>query len=93
MHMDPFVPNQGKRDKGLRLADGMALAIEPMLTLGRGAVRELEDGWTVVTRDGSRAAHVEHSVAITDDGISVLTAPDRGAAGLAQYGIVPVDLD
>jgi len=93
MHMDPFVPNQGKRNKGLRLADGMALAIEPMLTLGRSQTRELDDGWTVVTRDGSRAAHVEHSVAITDDGISVLTAVDRGAAGLDQYGITPIDPD
>ena len=93
MHMDPFVPNQGRRNKGLRLAGGMALAIEPMLTLGRAQTRELDDGWTVVTRDGSRAAHVEHSVAITDEGISVLTAPDRGVAGLEQYGIAPVDLD
>ena len=92
MHMDPFVPNQGRRNKGPRLADGMALAIEPMLTLGRSQTTELDDGWTVVTRDGSRAAHVEHSVAITDDGISVLTAHDRGAAGLDQYGITPVDL-
>lgn len=93
MHLDPFVPNQGKRGKGLRLVDGLALAIEPMLTLGRQQTRELEDGWTVVTRDGSRAAHVEHSVAITADGISVLTAPDRGAARLAAFDVVPVDLD
>jgi methionyl aminopeptidase len=93
MHLDPFVPNQGKRNKGQRLADGMGLAIEPMLTLGRSQTRELDDGWTVVTRDGSRAAHVEHSVAITDDGISVLTATDRGAAALARYDITPVDLD
>ncbi len=93
MHMDPFVPNQGKRGKGLRLVEGMALAIEPMLTLGRHQTRELDDGWTVVTRDGSRAAHVEHSVAITADGISVLTAPDRGAARLAAFDVVPVDLD
>ena len=83
MHMAPFVPNQGKRGKGPRLIPGMALAVEPMITLGRPATRELADGWTVVTKDGSRAAHVEHSIAITEDGVSVLTAADAGAAGLA----------
>lgn len=93
MHMEPFVPNQGKRGRGIRLVPGMALAIEPMLTLGRPATRELDDGWTVVTRDGARAAHVEHSIAITSDGVSVLTASDRGTAALAEYGVQPVDLD
>jgi methionyl aminopeptidase len=93
MHMAPFVPNQGKRGKGLRLIPGMALAVEPMITLGRPATRELADGWTVVTKDGSRAAHVEHSIAITDDGVSVLTAADAGVAGLARFGVVPVSLD
>ncbi len=93
MHMAPFVPNQGKRGKGPRLIPGMALAVEPMITLGRPATKELGDGWTVVTRDGSRAAHVEHSIAITEDGVSVLTAMDAGAAGLAQFGIIPVSLD
>ena len=63
MHMAPFVANQGKRGKGPRLLPGMALAIEPMVTLGRPATRELADGWTVVTRDGARAAHFEHSIA------------------------------
>ncbi|WP_020668405.1 type I methionyl aminopeptidase [Amycolatopsis nigrescens] len=75
MHMDPFLPNIGKPGKGPRLKPGMALAIEPMLTAGGGETRELEDGWTVVTADGSRAAHWEHSVAITEDGPWVLTAP------------------
>jgi methionyl aminopeptidase len=93
MHMAPFVPNQGKRGKGPRLIPGMALAVEPMITLGRPATRELADGWTVVTKDGSRAAHVEHSIAITDDGVSVLTAADAGVAGLARFGVVPVSLD
>jgi methionyl aminopeptidase len=74
MHMDPFLPNVGKPGKGPRLKPGMALAIEPMLTAGGGETRELEDGWTVVTVDGSRAAHWEHTVAITDDGPWVLTA-------------------
>jgi methionyl aminopeptidase len=93
MHMDPFVPNYGRQGKGLKLPAGTALAIEPMLTLGTGASRELADHWTVVTKDGSRAAHVEHSVAITDDGICVLTAADGGAAGLAAFDITPVSLD
>src|ERR1700712_1417775 len=93
MHMDPFIPNQGKRGKGPRLAPGMALAIEPMLTLGKPSTRELDDGWTVVTRDGARAAHFEHSVAVCSDGISVLTAPDRGVAGLARFGVEPISLD
>jgi len=93
MHMEPFIPNQGKRGKGLRLSPGMALAIEPMLTLGRPATKELNDGWTVVTRDGARAAHFEHSIAIMADGVSVLTAPDAGAAGLAALGVAPIPLD
>lgn len=92
MHMAPFVPNAGKRGKGERLVPGMALAIEPMLTLGRPATDELDDGWTVVTRDGARAAHTEHSIAICSDGVCVLTALDGGAAGLAPFGITPVDL-
>ncbi len=93
MHMAPFVANQGKRGKGPRLAPGTALAIEPMITLGRPATRELSDGWTVVTRDGARAAHCEHSIAISEEGVSVLTAADAGTAGLAQVGVVPISLD
>jgi methionyl aminopeptidase len=75
MHMDPFLPNYGRPGKGSRLRVGMAIAIEPMLTLGSPRTDELADGWTVVTRDGSRAAHWEHTVAITEDGPWVLTAP------------------
>ena len=93
MHMEPFIPNQGKRGKGPRLVPGMALAIEPMLTLGRPATKELADGWTVVTRDGARAAHFEHSVGILDEGICVLTAADSGASALAEFDVVPVSLD
>ncbi len=93
MHMDPFVPNFGRQGKGLRLVPGMALAIEPMLTLGTGSSRELADHWTVISKDGSRAAHVEHSVAILDEGICVLTAVDGGAAGLAPFGVTPISLD
>src|SRR5699024_9272663 len=74
MHMDPHVLNYGKRGKGMVLLEGMCLAIEPMTTLGRHTVVTLDDEWTVVTRDGKRAAHFEHSVAITADGPLVLTA-------------------
>lgn len=73
MHMDPFLPNVGRPGRGPRLVTGMALAIEPMLTAGSDKTEELDDGWTVVTVDGSRAAHWEHSIAITDDGPVVLT--------------------
>jgi methionyl aminopeptidase len=75
MHMDPFLPNFGDPGQGPRLVPGMALAVEPMLTAGDPETRELEDGWTVVTADGSRAVHWEHTVAITDDGPRVLTLP------------------
>ncbi|OLF16440.1 type I methionyl aminopeptidase [Actinophytocola xanthii] len=75
MHMEPFLPNYGKPGKGPRLRVGMAIAIEPMLTLGGEETVELEDGWTVVTADSSRAAHWEHTVAVTEDGPWVLTAP------------------
>ena len=75
MHMDPFLPNHGAPGQGPRLVPGMALAVEPMLTAGDPETRELDDGWTVVTADGSRAAHWEHSVAVTDDGPRILTVP------------------
>lgn len=83
MHMAPAVPNYGRAGRGPILTAGMALAIEPMLVLGAPQTRQLDDGWTVVTQDGSWAAHFEHTVAITDDGPWVLTAEDGGAAGLA----------
>jgi methionyl aminopeptidase len=73
MHMDPFLPNVGRPGRGPRLVPGMALAVEPMLTAGSEKTEELDDGWTVVTVDGSRAAHWEHSVAVTEDGPLVLT--------------------
>jgi methionyl aminopeptidase len=75
MHMEPFLPNFGRPGRGPRLRTGMALAVEPMLTLGGPDTDELPDGWTVVTSDGSRAAHWEHSVAVTDEGPWVLTDP------------------
>ena len=87
MHMAPHILNYGRAGKGPRLTPGMALAIEPMVTLGERATHELEDGWTVVTADGSWAAHWEHTVAILDDGPWVLTAEDGGRAELARRGI------
>ena len=73
MHMDPFLPNVGRPGRGPRLVPGMTLAIEPMLTAGSEKTEELDDGWTVVTVDGSRAVHWEHSIAVIDDGPLVLT--------------------
>jgi methionyl aminopeptidase len=74
MHMDPPVPNYGRAGRGPRLQPGMALAIEPMVMLGGAETILLDDGWTVITADGSWAAHFEHTVAITPDGPLVLTA-------------------
>ena len=73
MHMDPFLPNEGSPGRGPLLAPGSVLAIEPMLTLGTGKTRVLDDDWTVTTTDGSRAAHWEHTVAVTEDGPRMLT--------------------
>jgi methionyl aminopeptidase len=87
MHMAPHILNYGRPGKGPRLVPGMALAIEPMVTLGSRTTEELDDGWTVVTADGSWAAHWEHTVAILEDGPWVLTAPDGGRAELSRRGI------
>ncbi|HZY76135.1 MAG TPA: type I methionyl aminopeptidase [Jatrophihabitantaceae bacterium] len=87
MHMDPHILNYGRPGKGSRLVPGMAVAIEPMITLGSRATREHDDGWTVSTVDGSWSAHWEHTVAILDDGPWVLTAPDGGRARLAELGV------
>ncbi|MFE9251640.1 type I methionyl aminopeptidase [Streptomyces sp. NPDC007088] len=76
MHEDPSVPNEGPAGRGLPLRHGLVLAIEPMLIAGGGdGFRTDPDGWTLRTEDGSRAAHVEHTVAITDAGPRILTAP------------------
>ena len=91
MHMDPPVPNYGRAGRGPRLRPGMALAVEPMVTLGSAETLLLEDGWTVRTADGSRAAHFEHTVAITADGPWVLTAEDGGQAGLARGAAIALD--
>ena len=73
LHEDPQVPNFGASAKGVRLKAGMVLAIEPMVNQGSYEVQVLEDGWTVVTRDGRLSAHFEHTVAITDKGPDILT--------------------
>jgi methionyl aminopeptidase len=73
MHMDPFLPNEGAPGRGPYLAPGSVLAIEPMLTLGTARTKVLADEWTVITSDGSRAAHWEHTVAATEDGPRILT--------------------
>src|SRR6188472_2045370 len=78
LHEDPQIANYGEPGHGPRLAEGMVLAIEPMVNMGKPAVRVLSDGWTAVTRDGSLSAHFEHTVAVTKDGPLVLT--ERSAA-------------
>lgn len=79
MHMEPFLSNVGAPGHGPRLVVGSVLAIEPMLTLGTADTEELSDGWTVVTADGSHAAHWEHTVAVTESGPRILTQrPDTG---------------
>lgn len=76
MHEAPHVPNEGRPGRGLQLRPGLVIALEPMLLAGgRDTYRTDPDGWTVRTSDGSRAAHVEHTVAVTDDGPCVLTLP------------------
>ncbi len=72
-HEDPQVPNHGKPRRGIRLQAGLTIAIEPMVNVGGPMTRTLADKWTVVTLDGTRSAHVEHTVAVTDDGPRVLT--------------------
>jgi methionyl aminopeptidase len=73
LHEEPPVPNYGEPDRGLRLREGMVLAIEPMVNAGSHEVEIKEDGWTAVTKDGSWAAHFEHSVAITKNGPFILS--------------------
>jgi len=87
MHQPPDVPNWGRPHRGPRIMAGMALAIEPMLTLGGERVVEGADEWTVSTADGSWAAHWEDTVAVMPDGLWVLTEPDGGAAELAARGV------
>lgn len=87
MHMAPDVPNVGPAGRGPQLVPGLVVAVEPMITLGAPDNVTLDDDWTVVTMDGSLAAHWEHTVAVTSTGPWVLTARDGGAAELAALGV------
>lgn len=87
MHMDPQVPNYRCSGPGPALVPGTTIAIEPMITLGEQDNRVLGDDWTVVTADGRRAAHWEHTVALTGDGVWILTALDGGQQALAEHGV------
>lgn len=87
MHQEPHVLNYRTRDRGPKLKPGVCLAIEPMLTAGDPRTRLMPDGWTVKTVDGRWAAHWEHSVALHDGGLWVLTARDGGEAALAAVGV------
>ena len=94
LHEEPQVPNYGEPGHGPRLVEGMVLAIEPMVSMGKPAVKVLRDGWTAVTRDGSLAAHFEHSVAVTADGPFVLSRPPQEAGpgdGAAAMTWAPLD--
>ncbi|WGW14100.1 type I methionyl aminopeptidase [Saxibacter everestensis] len=93
MHQPPDVLNYRASNLGPKVKPGLCLAIEPMLVAGDIATRVLDDDWTVVTEDKRNAAHWEHSVAVHDGGIWVLTAPDGGAAKLAELGVTVAPLD
>ncbi len=88
MHQDPHVLNYGRPGRGPKLEKGLALAIEPMVNLGGPDTVELDDGWTVVTRDGSWSAHFEHTFTLTDEGPTVLTSFDGGRAKFAELGLL-----
>lgn len=87
MHMEPSVPNVGRRGRGPSIVEGLALAVEPMVTLGSKHTDVLGDEWTVATVDGSMSAHFEHTFTVTPQGAWVLTAVDGGEARLAALGV------
>ena len=87
MHQPPNVPNVGRPRRGVKLVKGLALAVEPMVTLATPNTRTLDDDWTVVTTDGSLAAHYEHTFTLTDTGAWVLTAADGGKSQLQALGV------
>lgn len=84
MHEDPQIPNYGKPGKGPKIRAGYVFAIEPMINLGTHETRVLEDGWTVVTRDGRPSAHTEHTIAITENGPEVLTQVSPAVPRIAE---------
>lgn len=92
MHQAPEVRNFRSKERGPRVVPGLCVAIEPMIARGERHTRILDDAWTVVTADSSRAAHWEHTVAVLEDGILVLTAPDGGAEKLAERGVRVAEL-
>ena len=92
MHESPSVFNYRVPDPGPEVRPGLVLAIEPMVVIGDQATFVEDDGWTVSTLDGTAGSHWEHSVAVHEDGIWVLTAPDGGAAGLAPFGVTPREI-
>jgi len=87
MHQDPDVPNYGRGGRGPRIVEGLCLAIEPMVTAGSARTATLDDEWTVVTADGSDAAHWEHTITVTSGGLWVLTSPDGGEEMLGRLGV------
>jgi len=87
MHQPPNVPNYGRAGRGAKLVRGLALAVEPMVTLGSKDTELLDDEWTVVTDDGSWSAHYEHTFTLTPQGAWILTALDGGEARLAELGV------
>lgn len=93
MHQPPDVPNYGRPGRGPKLVRGLALAVEPMVTLGSKETVVLDDDWTVATADGSWAAHFEHSFTLTPNGAWILTALDGGKAKLAELGVPYGGLD
>ncbi|GAA3763192.1 type I methionyl aminopeptidase [Microbacterium kribbense] len=92
MHESPAVFNYTVPEPGPEIRPGLAICIEPMIVAGSDATFVGDDGWTVSTVDGTAGAHWEHSIAVHDGGIWVLTAPDGGAAGLAAFGVTPVPI-
>jgi methionyl aminopeptidase len=97
LHEEPQVPNYGPAGRGPRLAEGMVLAIEPMVNMGKPAVKVLGDGWTAVTVDGALSAHFEHTVAVTPAGPWILTAldgrrPELESAGPNRMGGAPLSV-
>ena len=86
MHEDPQIPNYGKPGTGIKIRSGYVFAIEPMVNMGTHRTKTLSDGWTVVTLDGRPSAHVEHTVAITEEGPEVLTLLAEGVPGAGAAG-------
>jgi methionyl aminopeptidase len=87
MHEEPPVYHFRTKDLGPKVSPGLAIAIEPMVTAGSNKTKVLADGWTVVSKDKSDASHWEHSVALTESGVWVLTAPDGGKSRLEALGV------